>query len=276
MLRRIRANNDAGHLPIHDASSEANTQEAHHNGLKRKVERLEQRSNNITNIYGILQQASEHGANELLQHIRQDMSPDNVPAFTGELLSRRSPSPNQTNRNILPPTSTSTEFEYELTILHNLCYPASEPMELPEIDLDRLVETNWSKSTRSIDDRDFANMDSMLGDLKTVLPFQLDATSQTALPGSPSNLSLVTNPSPPLQLCDSRLKLLNINYWTRVPISNEFAAGAISTYLETDHGLLGFFDADLLLSDLVEQHLNYCSPFLVSSLLCMACVSEAH
>ncbi|CAI6341681.1 unnamed protein product [Periconia digitata] len=115
-------------------------------------------------------------------------------------------------------------------------------------------------------------MDSMPGDLTTVVPFQLDATSQTALAGSRSNLSLVTSPSPPLQLCDSRLKLLDINYWTRVPISNEFAAGAISTYLETDHALLGFFDADLFLSDLVEQHLDYCSPFLVSSLLCMACL----
>ncbi|CAI6341680.1 unnamed protein product [Periconia digitata] len=150
MLRRIRASHDPSRSPIrppyphpdHGASSEAGVGKAHHDQLKRKAEQLDQMSDNITNVYGLLQHASEHGANELFRHIRQGMSPKNVPAFTGELLTRRSPSPNQINRNILPPDSTATGLEYELTILHNLPYPVLEPVELPKIGLDHLAKSN--------------------------------------------------------------------------------------------------------------------------------------
>ena len=90
---------------------------------------------------------------------------------------------------------------------------------------------------------------------------------------SPKDPSFVAGPQPASKRCDPRLNQISIGYWTKVLISNEFAAGAISAYLNTDHALLGFFDADLFLSDLVQQRFDYCSPFLVSSLLCQACVS---
>ncbi len=74
-------------------------------------------------------------------------------------------------------------------------------------------------------------------------------------------------------LCDERLGKIVISTWTKVPITNEFAARVISLYLETDHPLLGLFDADLFLDDLVSGQINFCSPLLVNALLCWACVS---
>lgn len=75
-------------------------------------------------------------------------------------------------------------------------------------------------------------------------------------------------------LCDARLLQLNISHWTNAPIANDAAARAISMYLETDHPLLGFFDPDLFVSDLINQKHDYCSPLLVNSLLYWACVSN--
>ncbi|KAH0533398.1 hypothetical protein TsFJ059_001973 [Trichoderma semiorbis] len=74
----------------------------------------------------------------------------------------------------------------------------------------------------------------------------------------------------PISLCDSRLFQINISHWTNVPISNEAAARAISLYLET-HPLLGYFDPNLFISDLVNLKYDYCSPMLVNSLLYWAC-----
>ncbi|KAJ4863569.1 fungal zn(2)-Cys(6) binuclear cluster domain-containing protein [Trichoderma breve] len=74
-----------------------------------------------------------------------------------------------------------------------------------------------------------------------------------------------------ISLCDSRLFQLNISHWTNVPISNEAAARAISLYLETDHPLLGYFDPNLFVSDLVNLKHDYCSPMLVNALLYWAC-----
>ncbi|KXJ87785.1 hypothetical protein Micbo1qcDRAFT_124133, partial [Microdochium bolleyi] len=60
-------------------------------------------------------------------------------------------------------------------------------------------------------------------------------------------------------------------FWTNVDAANDFAARAISLYLETDHPLLGLFDADLFITDLVEHRTRYCSPFLVNALLYLSC-----
>ncbi|KAK1237058.1 hypothetical protein MKX07_000480 [Trichoderma sp. CBMAI-0711] len=72
-------------------------------------------------------------------------------------------------------------------------------------------------------------------------------------------------------LCDERLHQLDISHWTNAPINNESAARAISLYLETDHPLLGFFEPNLFVSDLINHKHDYCSPMLVNSLLYWAC-----
>ncbi|KAK8022433.1 hypothetical protein PG993_013200 [Apiospora rasikravindrae] len=59
------------------------------------------------------------------------------------------------------------------------------------------------------------------------------------------------------------------------PLSNDLAATVISAYLEVDHPLYAFFDADLFVHDLVNLGITFCSPFLVSSLLSHACYTCA-
>ena len=78
--------------------------------------------------------------------------------------------------------------------------------------------------------------------------------------------------TPPVQYCDHRLEALRISYWTSVPVSDNFAARVISLYLVTDHPLVGTFDPDLFVADLVDQRQAFCSPVLVNALLYWGCV----
>ena len=85
--------------------------------------------------------------------------------------------------------------------------------------------------------------------------------------------SICTSPDVPPQYCDARLSHLDITLWTTVPVTNEFASGAISLYLRTDQPILGFIDADLFIGDLVAGNNRFASPLLVNALLYWACVS---
>ncbi|KAK7963000.1 uncharacterized protein PG986_003825 [Apiospora aurea] len=82
-----------------------------------------------------------------------------------------------------------------------------------------------------------------------------------------------TNQSPRWNdgLCDARLKSLRVRCWTNVPIPDEAAARVISMYLETDHPLLGMFDPDHFISDLLDQKQQTCSALVVNALLYWGC-----
>lgn len=73
---------------------------------------------------------------------------------------------------------------------------------------------------------------------------------------------------------DPRLQDLDVAFWTTVNISRDDAVAAISFFLQADHAILGLFDANNILDDLSTNRLRYCTPFLCSALLCLACVSE--
>lgn len=88
-------------------------------------------------------------------------------------------------------------------------------------------------------------------------------------------ISAGLGPSEPQQLFDTRLNQLRLEYWTKVPTTDEFAAKAISVYSEMDFAIIGWFDMDLFLTDLIAHRQNHCSAFLVSAFLCIACVSIA-
>ena len=76
------------------------------------------------------------------------------------------------------------------------------------------------------------------------------------------------------KLCDERLLQLDIAFWTRIPIESRRAAYVISLYLETDHPLLGSFDPEAFIEDLVQCRKARCSSFLVNILLFSGCVSQ--
>jgi hypothetical protein len=73
--------------------------------------------------------------------------------------------------------------------------------------------------------------------------------------------------------CDDRLHLLDITKWSDVKIPNDLAARIVSFYLQIDHPLLGLFDADLFLRDLIKLQHNFCSSMLVNAVLAWASVS---
>lgn len=77
----------------------------------------------------------------------------------------------------------------------------------------------------------------------------------------------------PPRLCDERLNQLDITRWTDVDITSDLAAKCISLYLETDHPLLGQFDPELFVAQLISGEEKYCSSLLVNALLYWACVS---
>ena len=92
-------------------------------------------------------------------------------------------------------------------------------------------------------------------------------------PSRPLASAPTSRPATPPSYIDERLHRLQVDYWTSVPISDGFAATAISTYLEVDHPFHALFDANLFLDDLINRNITFCSPFLVTSLLSHACVS---
>lgn len=70
---------------------------------------------------------------------------------------------------------------------------------------------------------------------------------------------------------------LDMTKWTTVPVSNDFAARAISMYLMTDHRLLCPFDRKPFTKSLVQPELHaYCTPSLVNALMYWCCVLTFH
>lgn len=118
----------------------------------------------------------------------------------------------------------------------------------------------------------FCSLDVIVG-LIVCISLSLLRSPQQTDKASPAAAVRHAYASSALGLCDVRLSNLRIRFWTTVPISNELAASVISAYLEVEHPVYGFFDADLFLQDLVSQQVEYCSPLLVNSVLFWACVS---
>ncbi|KAH8754767.1 hypothetical protein F5883DRAFT_431032, partial [Diaporthe sp. PMI_573] len=145
-----------------------------------------------------------------------------------------------TVRNIPPPSRTSVEFE--LMHRHPIVYPVVAALDPLEIKV------------------------SHLGLPSSHRPSPASRGSQQHLSPESSGSS---DRHP--QLCDQRLEHIKILNWTQVPISNDLGARLISFYLTVDHPILGLFDADLFLGDLVAHRTEFCCPFLLSAVLCFAC-----
>lgn len=193
------------------------------------------------------------------------------------------PSLHHTARAILP--STESAIESELTIRYQLVYRILDPFDSQAVDVSLFDDVLHHSLPDTIPS------EATTPTLNSLTPVTHTATSTSTSTSSPYTSFFDSNTitpsmlshdaeSPPsnstyqhLLLCDPILNHLDVRFWTKVPITNEFAARVISRYLELDHPIFGFFDADLFLSDLVNKRTDYCSPFLVSSLLCFACVS---
>ncbi|KAI9163684.1 Conidial development protein fluffy [Paramyrothecium foliicola] len=229
-----------------------------------KIEKLRMDNRHYEAILQRLRDAPEEEALSIIRRLKSTTDISAVLASSSGAVSPTRPSELDTTRNTIPPTFSNIEFE--LTMLHGVAYPALAPLDVTSIDMDDLV----------------GHSSGSLGNLRlqisstSLLPSQTYPNSNDIIdpalliPGEPAPLrgmpegrqAPLSGPLPPPKLCDTRLNQLKLEYWTKVPINDEFAAHTISTYLEYEHTPWGFFDADLFLRDLVEHRLEYCSSFL--------------
>ncbi|KAG6355116.1 hypothetical protein INS49_004197 [Diaporthe citri] len=168
-----------------------------------------------------------------------------------------------TARSIPLPSRTSVEFE--LMHRHPILYPAVATLDSLEIkvsDLRTLPYRDHESETAARPSKLSSRRPSSRGPS----PAQRGLQRRPSSPGP----SAASDRDPP-QLCDQRLRHIRVLNWTQVPISNDLAARLISFYLTVDHPILGLFDADLFLGDLVAHKTEFCCPLLLSAVLCFSC-----
>ncbi|KAF5657911.1 regulatory CAT8 [Fusarium circinatum] len=235
----------------------ANDREMHSNQLKRRVKELEVENRSFRRLFESLRKPGAGTDQEILRRLQAADDFGSVVeharvlgdqgkrkrSLAPNLMARQRPSEWTTIRGILPRTPMACPAAVYPIVLPILA--SRPPLPLPS----PLIDTPSSPR------------DAILG---------LLTLSQEGKPDL-----VLLNESRPKEHCDLRLNELSVSYWTRVPISNRSASTLISTFLETDNSAIGFIDKDLFLTDLVQNNPTFCSAFLVSSILYLACVSNS-
>jgi hypothetical protein len=240
--------------------------------LQRQLSFLQRELQDHTEILELLRSAPESEALQVLRSLRSTShAAFTLASIKGSAHAAARPSDALMARATLPPTESSIEFE--LNVRHHSVYPTFEPLDILSTDINAFFVKPAHRLPGILPPHP----------LVPSIPDSVDETyavpAITAVPPSPlrgippKRSSHAAGPLPQHALCDSRLDHLSIGYWTKVPIGDEFAACVLSHYLELYHPIFACFDVNLFLSDLVDHKLNYCSPFLVSSLMSLACVS---
>ena len=176
-------------------------------------------------------------------------------------------------RNTLPPMHSGTELE--LMMRYPIAFPKTVPFEDNASSRDSRVSPARTSDARS-SEKLLSTQASRQHVAEVAESSSSACENQMPMYSSHSSTKCGPNQTGPERVnpyCDKRLDQLNIAFWTTVPVTSQFAAGAISLYLETDQPMTGLFDAHAFVGNLVDCKLHFCSPFLVSSLLSFACVS---
>ncbi|TEA14931.1 Nitrogen assimilation transcription factor nit-4 [Colletotrichum sidae] len=234
----------------------------------RSLEARERHLEDQTRLMELLRSLPGPEAIHLLQRLRStsDMS-RLMSSFEGGLHTETRPSDLETARAILPATQSSVEFE--LMAQWGTAYPRLYETPIPEL-LNILPTTKALSSSVLPSFPDGSMVPMRTAKLESHPEPPKQSNSAEAGFGGTKQAMPTTGPRMPRKYRDSRLERLQIGYWTKVPISNELAATLISFYLETEHNIVGFFDADLFVDDLVSCQPNFCSAFLVTAVLCLA------
>lgn len=250
--------------------------------IKRLIEENDKLKRNLLEADRALDIIRTTPKERLVQVVQDLRLTENVSTFLADSRSKcldheRRFSKHRLSRCYLPPTHSSLEFE--LMMRHPVAYPTLVPVEAAHVDLEKLLSIGRSNSSPGPDGKldlklcgpaDVLNLSLGQDEAESAIGDRLDlrsgASTTLTEPDSP-----VVGPAPIPSYCDERLHRLEISNWTSITINNDFAARVISLYLETDHPILGLFDADLFLDNLISGKLHFCSPLLVSALLCWAC-----
>ncbi|KAJ9129334.1 hypothetical protein NKR23_g12559, partial [Pleurostoma richardsiae] len=226
------------------------------------MESLRRENDNLKSSAEIVDQLKslpEQDALDLLDRLREAAEPSDALTLHEKPIAERSTAP-----QLVAPTQSSLEFE--LMIRHPISYPTLISTELPFRNPEHLlcsagtlgfIPARRSRRTAKVSDAP----DSSSGGTSA---FRSEFSSEGVFGGPTSSF------------CDPSLRHLQMRKWTKVPITDELAANVISSYLQIDHPLLGLFDADLFVKDLVSGQQYFCSSLLVNALLSWACQSYSH
>ena len=233
--------------------------------LKRENEKLTTSLEALGELVDRLKYMPEDVAKVMLQRLRATSDPSRSLQLIKGYMPGSCLSEHTTLRSISPPRHPGTEFE--LLMRYPMTFPKTVPLE----------ENAFSRSPRVSPGR-IPQLEPWPDSRDSAKPLSIPIC-ENQMPVCDFQSSTKRGPNqtgPELATCywDSRLDDLNITFWTTVPVTSQFAAGAISLYLETDQPITGLFDAHIFVGDLVDCKLQFCSPFLVSSLLSFACVSS--
>jgi hypothetical protein len=251
--------------------------------LKREIETLKRSMTNLEMLISHLRNSPENIANDALQKLRTSSDIDSVLPIISPKVQNAHLSEQTTALAYLPPFYSHQELE--LIVQHPKAYPTLDPTKdqilsrgsgihpakrtklsgLHKLgnEISYSSQSLSSNSSPDVLDTSFAK----ISDIPNIKPITFGGYIE--VPYTVPNI----RPQLTKGWFDAQLSHVNIALWTRVPVSNQFAAGAISLYLDTDHSFLGLFNAEWFVGALVGGTLDFCSPFLVSSLLAFACVS---
>ena len=246
--------------------------------LRRENETLKSSLEALEELVNHLKHMPEDVAKVTLQEMRAASNPNRVfQSIKGDTMGIRL-SEHTTAKRILPPMQSGTEFE--LMLRSPISYPKIDrPEGRTSSKLPPLWKNRMPRMDCSLDATDPEKL-PLTQSLQQIVEVAEESAStretgldehslksRTKSCSDQNRFEMVT------VYWDQRLENLNIAFWTTVPVTDQLAAGAISLYLETDYTITSMFNAHLFVGDLVGCRLQFCSPFMVSSLLSLACVS---
>ncbi|KAJ4345723.1 uncharacterized protein N0V89_011858 [Didymosphaeria variabile] len=207
-----------------------------------KLQALRRENNTLNELINHLRTMPVDAAQSILQGLRNSANPQSIlKDIRDGKLSTVQPSQTETALAALPHVYSETEFH--LMMDHPTAYPA----------LDLTHDAMLSKSTLLESIRVLAEDRSP--ESASGMPAASAVSSRTLSDDPQDILSAQAEPNVltdglfPGDI-DPTLEDLRIQYWTTVDVTDEFAASAISQYLENDHPTLGLFDAQLFVRDL--------------------------
>ncbi|KAI0887150.1 uncharacterized protein GGS22DRAFT_105219 [Annulohypoxylon maeteangense] len=252
--------------------------------LKREVESLRRSTEDMLQIFDLLESAPDAVSLDILRRLKAIRNPSEGVNDTSDILVsvkrdlEDDPvlpvklSNRQLMAGLIPETQQTPE--YELMMRCPTTYTLLIPVEAAFVNLANLLHPTileYPKAPSFVGIGDHPSF--------TSLP---SGSNESSFRGGATFTSLeardhTTGSSAPLQsiytYVDDRLKAVNFQKWTGVPIPNELAATLVSLYLEIDHPWCPLFDSDLFLNDCVQGNIHFCSSLLVNALLGWACQS---
>ncbi|KAF2117392.1 hypothetical protein BDV96DRAFT_572001 [Lophiotrema nucula] len=213
--------------------------------LKRENSTLKESHQALEELVNNLRFMPEEMAQTILQRLRTTSDPTSVLQSVDGSVFLGQPTEKAVARNLLKhESSIQSDMEFELMVKHPAAYPTLnvKPEIIPGLAsfINPEIPPTAAKSSLAFNRAPYGSGVDCLG-------------SET--------------PSYDPDYADPRLRTLEISFWTTVPITNEYAAKALSIYFETDQPILGVFEVDLFIRDLIALKFDYCSAFLVSALL---------